>query len=63
MTGSPLTSGDISLKLLNVCLTILSSNEWNVITHMRPPLFKRFTASFRLDSRMLSSSFTSILIA
>lgn len=45
MTGSPLTSGDISLKLLNVCLTILSSNEWNVITHMRPPLFKRFTAS------------------
>ena len=50
-------------KLLNTLLTILSSNEWKLITHNLPPTFNKSNASNKACSRISSSWLTSILIA
>ena len=53
----------ISVTLLNIFLQILSSNEWNVITHILPFIFNSSKASLSALSNTSNSLLTSILIA
>ena len=55
--------GSSVLTLLNISLQILSSNEWNVITHILPPTLIKSNACFKLDSKTSNSRLTSIRIA
>ena len=63
ITGKCFKFGSIELTLLNKSLHILSSNEWNVITHILPPIVIRSNESLRLFSNTFNSSFTSMRIA
>ena len=44
------------LTLLNIFLHILSSNEWNVMTHILPPTSRSSNASFKLFSNTFNSN-------
>ena len=48
---------------LNIFLTILSSSEWNVMTHILPLSLRISTISLRFSSSTFSSPLSSILIA
>ena len=61
--GKPLNISFILLYSLNMFFTILSSREWNVITHILPPFFSFFIAALKAFSIETNSLFTSILIA
>ena len=63
MTGRFWSSLGGVLTCLKICLHILSSREWKVMTHIRPFGLMIFKASFKAFSKTFNSSLTSILMA
>lgn len=62
-TGNDLSHMQSAAIRAKVRLTVLSSSEWNVITHILPPFFKRRVSVSTASPSPSSSPLTSILMA